>query len=53
MFYNRDFNIDQNNRDYDFCHNRPALVDCVILDLCLVLMELFVVFVTFMYHTVR
>ena len=24
----RDFNIDQNNRDYDFLHNRAALV-CV------------------------
>ena len=24
---NRDINIDQNNRDYDFSHNRPALVD--------------------------
>ncbi len=23
---NRDYNIDQNNRDYDFCHNRAALV---------------------------
>jgi len=23
---NRDFNIGQNNRDYDFCHNRAALV---------------------------
>ena len=22
---NRDFNIDQNNRDYDFCHNQLAL----------------------------
>ncbi len=22
---NRDYNIDQNNRDYDFCHNRAAL----------------------------
>ena len=22
---NRDFNIDQNNRDYDFGHNRAAL----------------------------
>jgi len=24
---NRDFNIDQNNRDYDFGHNRAALVE--------------------------
>ena len=23
---NRDFNIDQNNRDYDFFHNRAALI---------------------------
>jgi len=23
---NRDFNIDQNNRDYDFGHNRAALI---------------------------
>ncbi len=23
--HNRDYNIDQNNRDYDFCHNRAAL----------------------------
>ena len=23
---NRDLSIDQNNRDYDFCHNRAALV---------------------------
>ena len=23
---NRDFNIDQNNRDYDFSHNRAALL---------------------------
>ncbi len=23
---NRDYNIDQNNRDYDFCHNRAALL---------------------------
>ena len=23
---NRDFNIDQNNSDYDFFHNRAALV---------------------------
>ena len=22
---NRDLNIDQNNRDYDFCHNWAAL----------------------------
>ena len=26
---NRDFNIDKNNRDYDFFHNRAALVDAV------------------------
>ncbi len=26
MLNNRDYNIDQNNRDYDFCHNRAALV---------------------------
>ncbi len=25
MLNNRDYNIDQNNRDYDFCHNRAAL----------------------------
>ena len=25
---NRDFNIDQNNRDYDFGHNRAALTGC-------------------------
>ena len=25
-FYNRDFNFDPNNRDYDFFHNRAALV---------------------------
>ena len=24
---NRDYNIDQNNRDYDFGHNRAALVE--------------------------
>ena len=23
---NRDLNIDQNNREYEFCHNRAALV---------------------------
>ncbi len=23
---NRDYNIDQNNRDYDFCHNQAALL---------------------------
>ena len=23
---NRDYNIDQNNRDYDFGHNRAALI---------------------------
>ncbi len=23
---NRDYNIDQDNRDYDFCHNRAALI---------------------------
>ncbi len=23
---NRDYNIDQKNRDYDFCHNRAALI---------------------------
>ncbi len=23
---NLDYNIDQNNRDYDFCHNQAALV---------------------------
>ena len=23
---NRDINIDQNNRDYDFSHNRAALI---------------------------
>ncbi len=26
VLYNRDYNIDQNNRDYDFCHNRAALM---------------------------
>ncbi len=26
MLNNRDYNIDQNNRDYDFCHNRAALL---------------------------
>ena len=26
---NRDFNIDQNNLDYDFFHNRAALALCV------------------------
>ena len=26
MLNNRDLNIDQNNHDYDFCHNRAALV---------------------------
>ncbi len=25
MLNNRDYNIDQNNRDYDFCHNWAAL----------------------------
>ena len=24
---NRDINIDQNNRDYDFSHNRAALIE--------------------------
>lgn len=27
MFNNRDLNIDQNNRDYDFCHDRAALLE--------------------------
>ncbi len=27
VLYNRDYNIDQNNRAYDFCHNRAALHD--------------------------
>ncbi len=31
MLNNRDYNIDQNNRDYDFCHNRAALRDIVYL----------------------
>jgi len=30
---NRDFNIDQNNRDYDFGHNRAALVATVFQNL--------------------
>ncbi len=25
MLNNRGYNIDQSNRDYDFCHNRAAL----------------------------
>ena len=27
---NRDFNIDQNNRDYDLFHNRAALNDVIV-----------------------
>ena len=26
FFNNRDLNIDRNNRDYDFFHNRAALI---------------------------
>jgi len=26
MLNNNDFNIDQNNHDYDFCYNREAFV---------------------------
>ena len=29
MLNNRDFNIDQNNRDDHFVHNRAALLSCV------------------------
>ena len=29
---NRDYNIDQNNRDYDFGHNRAALLSNALLD---------------------
>ncbi len=31
MLNNRDYNIDQNNRDYDFCHNQAALVSTIYL----------------------
>ena len=27
LINNRDYNIDQNNRDYDFGHNRAALLN--------------------------
>ena len=31
LLNNRDLNIDQNYHDYDFCHNRPALLYCASL----------------------
>ncbi len=33
MLNNRDYNIDQNNHDYDFCYNWAALIYIYIVTL--------------------
>ncbi len=33
MLNNRNYNIDQNNRDYDFCHNRAGLYTLICINL--------------------
>lgn len=33
MFNNRDFSMDKNNHDFDFCHNQAALADSEVIKL--------------------
>ena len=46
-FNNLDYNIDQNNRDYDFSHNRAALLYFTILPLLYYTARIYTTSVTF------